>query len=420
MSSLGAAGASGADSDSMKRAAVKNLIERYFRQLTEGCGNPSCANPHCFSSGAVETMTRDQAAAAALQLFKNKSHLCLATSPDHHAFKIPRSSARPSDAASSSGAESHGSGAVAASGSSTSSEDSLRTNVITVAATSQQHSAPLALDSPATTTPTTSSKQSGSSSSSSSSSAVKSKKSASKLNTGASGSSSSKGASPSKAVTTLDEDKLVEILAACKATDSYSLLIRTLGETFNNPESLMASFRQKIPVKHLSKEDRSVLEGDKDKDTDDLMDTDDADRSTAEPGGNDDGAPRPLEASPSSPSLGAPSTSTTAPTDADLGVLAASESAALSNDELSLDLDSLRRCYKALFEDNKVSGRGFRSGGYRRGYGRKRMWQGLSHVIKKITFTLQDIPCIAPLVSALFLLAGDVEMDLRYRMAYER
>merc|ERR1719209_2737148 len=93
-----AAGASTAgvtsDSESMKRAAVKNLIERYFRQLTEGCGNAACDNAHCFSSGRVEAMTRDQAAAAALQLFKSKGNLCPvdAASPDHHAFKIPRSS----------------------------------------------------------------------------------------------------------------------------------------------------------------------------------------------------------------------------------------------------------------------------------------------------------------------------------------
>ena len=48
---------------------------------------------------------------------------------------------------------------------------------------------------------------------------------------------------------------------------------------------------------------------------------------------------------------------------------------------------------------------------------------GLSSVeamLTSIVTTYQDIPCIAPLVSALFLLAGDVEMDLRYRMAYER
>ena len=47
----------------------------------------------------------------------------------------------------------------------------------------------------------------------------------------------------------------------------------------------------------------------------------------------------------------APSTSS----GANLEMMAASESAVFSDDELSLDLESLRRCYKALFEDNKVS-----------------------------------------------------------------
>lgn len=37
----------------MKRAAAKKLIERYFYQLTDGCGNPHCDNQHCASSGKV-------------------------------------------------------------------------------------------------------------------------------------------------------------------------------------------------------------------------------------------------------------------------------------------------------------------------------------------------------------------------------
>lgn len=37
----------------MKRAAAKKLIERYFYQLTDGCGNPDCDNKYCASSGEV-------------------------------------------------------------------------------------------------------------------------------------------------------------------------------------------------------------------------------------------------------------------------------------------------------------------------------------------------------------------------------
>lgn len=37
----------------MKRAAAKQLIERYFYQLLDGCGNPNCDNKYCASSGEV-------------------------------------------------------------------------------------------------------------------------------------------------------------------------------------------------------------------------------------------------------------------------------------------------------------------------------------------------------------------------------
>lgn len=36
----------------MKRAAAQ-LIEKYYFQLTNGCGNPHCDNPNCVSSGKV-------------------------------------------------------------------------------------------------------------------------------------------------------------------------------------------------------------------------------------------------------------------------------------------------------------------------------------------------------------------------------
>lgn len=39
--------------DIMKRAAAKQLIERYFYQLLDGCGNPNCDNQYCASSGEV-------------------------------------------------------------------------------------------------------------------------------------------------------------------------------------------------------------------------------------------------------------------------------------------------------------------------------------------------------------------------------
>lgn len=43
----------GDPSDTMKRAAAKQLIERYFYQLLDGCGNANCDNQNCASSGEV-------------------------------------------------------------------------------------------------------------------------------------------------------------------------------------------------------------------------------------------------------------------------------------------------------------------------------------------------------------------------------
>lgn len=39
----------------MKRAAAKKLIERYFYQLTDGCGNSNCNNVYCASSKTVRS-----------------------------------------------------------------------------------------------------------------------------------------------------------------------------------------------------------------------------------------------------------------------------------------------------------------------------------------------------------------------------
>lgn len=69
----------------MKRAAARRLIERYFYQLTDGCGNPSCDNEYCASSGEVKNLTPNQAAAQALQLFSQEARLC-----DRHPNKMAR------------------------------------------------------------------------------------------------------------------------------------------------------------------------------------------------------------------------------------------------------------------------------------------------------------------------------------------
>ncbi|EZA49622.1 hypothetical protein DMN91_005559 [Ooceraea biroi] len=72
----------------MKRAAAKKLIERYFYQLTDGCGNPHCDNQHCASSGKVTNLTPNQAAAQAIQLFSQEARLCDGTQPSKVARTI--------------------------------------------------------------------------------------------------------------------------------------------------------------------------------------------------------------------------------------------------------------------------------------------------------------------------------------------
>lgn len=60
----------------MKRAIAKKLIERYFYQLSDGCGKTNCANKNCASSGSVEALSPNQAAARAIQLYSQEAELC--------------------------------------------------------------------------------------------------------------------------------------------------------------------------------------------------------------------------------------------------------------------------------------------------------------------------------------------------------
>ncbi|XP_019647269.1 PREDICTED: ubiquitin-protein ligase E3A-like isoform X1 [Branchiostoma belcheri] len=60
----------------MKRAAVKQQIELYYYQLTEGCGNTACSNQSCASSGSFSPLSKNDAAVQALELFKSKAPLC--------------------------------------------------------------------------------------------------------------------------------------------------------------------------------------------------------------------------------------------------------------------------------------------------------------------------------------------------------
>ncbi|XP_032661481.1 ubiquitin-protein ligase E3A isoform X3 [Chelonoidis abingdonii] len=72
----------------MKRAAAKHLIERYYHQLTEGCGNEACTNEFCASCPTFRRMDNNAAAIKALELYKINAKLC-----DPHPSKKGTSSA---------------------------------------------------------------------------------------------------------------------------------------------------------------------------------------------------------------------------------------------------------------------------------------------------------------------------------------
>ncbi|KPI91170.1 Ubiquitin-protein ligase E3A [Papilio xuthus] len=87
---------SGSTQDIMKRAA-KELIERYFYQLLEGCGNPNCDNEYCASSQKAKKLTANEAAAVAIKLAEKKEALLC----DRHPNKVPRTDTNTCDSNSS-------------------------------------------------------------------------------------------------------------------------------------------------------------------------------------------------------------------------------------------------------------------------------------------------------------------------------
>ncbi|CAH1954635.1 unnamed protein product [Acanthoscelides obtectus] len=158
----------------MKRAAAKKLIERYFYQLTDGCGNPSCDNKYCASSGTLKPLSPDEAAAQAIQLFSQDARLC-----ERHPNKIARKHGNILNDKKSDGEE-------------LSPQGDMPTNDVSQASD---------MDS----------------------------KNNLRYNTGS-------------VPTFLTEQTLYNIIDECETNDSYSPLIRTLGEIFSSIENLSRSF----------------------------------------------------------------------------------------------------------------------------------------------------------------------------------
>ncbi|KAG8586776.1 hypothetical protein GDO81_005479 [Engystomops pustulosus] len=171
----------------MKRAAAKHLIERYYHQLTEGCGNDSCTNEFCASCPTFLRTDNNAAAIKALDLYKVNAKLC-----DPHPSKKGTSSSYLENSKSA-------------------------------------HNNPC---------------------------------SERKMN-------KKEVHGPRddfKDVTFLSEEKVYEILELCREREDYSPLIRVIGKVFSNADALVQSFRK--AKQHTKEELKSLQEKDEDKDED--------------------------------------------------------------------------------------------------------------------------------------------------------
>jgi hypothetical protein len=71
-----------------RKRAIKEAIEKYFFQLTEGCGKQNCSNANCASNPNFTKLNHNQAAAAAIQLAKKRAELCETSSKSAKQFKL--------------------------------------------------------------------------------------------------------------------------------------------------------------------------------------------------------------------------------------------------------------------------------------------------------------------------------------------
>lgn len=230
----------------MKRAAAKHLIERYYHQLTEGCGNDSCSNSWCASSLGFSRMDNNAAAVKALELYKVNAKLC-----DPHPSKKGTASAYL--------------------------ESSTHSN-------------------------------------SDSSSKMNNKDNHSVRDN-------------FKDVTYLTEEKVYEILDICGEKEDYSPLIRVIGRVFSSAEGLVQSFRRSKP--HTKEELKSLQGKDEDKDEDEK----EAAAASAAVAMEED--------SPASSSSSS-------------GRLGDGEVQKLAPDEVSVDVEAVRRVYERLLSNEKI------------------------------------------------------------------
>lgn len=230
----------------MKRAAAKHLIERYYHQLTEGCGNDSCSNSWCASSLGFSRMDNNAAAVKALELYKVNAKLC-----DPHPSKKGTASAYLESSVHS----------ISDSNSKMNNKDnhSVRDNF--------------------------------------------------------------------KDVSYLTEEKVYEILDICGEKEDYSPLIRVIGRVFSSAEGLVQSFRRSKP--HTKEELKSLQGKDEDKDEDEK------------------------EAAAASSAV-AMEEDSPASSSSSSGRLGEGDVQKLAPDEVSVDIEAVRRVYERLLSNEKI------------------------------------------------------------------
>ncbi|XP_034410940.1 ubiquitin-protein ligase E3A isoform X2 [Cyclopterus lumpus] len=226
----------------MKRAAAKHLIERYYHQLTEGCGNESCSTSWCASSAGFTRMDNNAAAVKALELYKVNATLC-----DPHPSKKVTASAYLESNSAGNRKSNH------------KDVHSVRDNF--------------------------------------------------------------------RDVNYLTEDKVYEILDICGEKEDYSPLIRVLGRVFSSAEGLVQSFRRSKP--HTKEELKSLQGKDEDKDEDEK-------EAAACSAMEEDSPP-----SSSSSRLGE-------------GSSGGNDVQKLGPDEVSVDIEAVRRVYERLLSNEKI------------------------------------------------------------------
>lgn len=398
--------------DNSKKLAVKELVERYYYQLTVGCGREGCCNDNCASSGRLDQLSPNEAAARALHLVMAKAALCDSTVPNHTAEPTSHtSSCRLSEPCGNRGAAAiAGSGVSGTSaggshqmeldlectgcqppilaGDSTPTKDSLQRhdksptissiNTTVLAASSlrdELRPQEMEIDLYCTFSDT-------------SPLAALPKKPTVAKNTLCSQEkpASTGGATPvelapkaPRAYRMLTEELLLGLVSECRSSGNYTPLIHALGQVFSRDKFLKRSFpRRQSPSPEeggLTKEDLRAMEVDMDKDQDSLELEDLTAHRIGEDmfGASMAVAPLPGVELPRCAMASSSSSSS----------LSSARLSGHVNQDIPVDVESVRRSYDVLF-------------------------------------SIPDLPFLDALVNAIMILCENLEIGLRYHSAYQK